>query len=83
MTLHIIGPTKVINDMTVSALDLSDPDRFLADIKEGFIATGSNGGAEQMFCRRSNRLKRATAYIRYDFALTDVCDVFEPRPHWD
>ena len=81
MTLHIIGPTKVINDMTVSALDLSDPDKFLADIKKEFLATGSKVEAEQLFCRRYNRLKRTTAYIRYDFALQAFEDLYGRKPH--
>ena len=83
MTLHIIGPTKVINDMTVSALDLSDPDKFLADIKKEFLATGSKVEAEQLFCRRYNRLKRTTAYIRYDFALQVFEDLYGRKPHCD
>jgi hypothetical protein len=47
--------------MTVSALDLSDPDKFLADIKNEFLATGSQVDAEQLFCRRYDKLKRTTA----------------------
>jgi uncharacterized protein (DUF1919 family) len=83
MTLHIIGPTKVINDMTVSALDLSDPDKFLADIKKEFLATGSKVEAEQLFCRRYNRLKRTTAYIRYDFALQAFEELYGRKPQCD
>ena len=83
MILHIIGPTKVINDMTVSALDLSDPDKFLADIKKEFLATGSKVEAEQLFCRRYNRLKRTTAYIRYDFALQAFEELYGRKPQCD
>ena len=81
MTLHIIGPTKVINDMTVSALDLSDPDKFLSDIKKEFLATSSKVEAEQLFCRRYNRLKRTTAYIRYDFALQAFEELYGGKPY--
>ena len=50
--------------MTVSALDLSDPEKFLADIKEELLAAGSQAGAEQLFCRRYNKLRRTTASVR-------------------
>jgi len=69
--------------MTVSALDLSDSDKFLADIKKEFLATGSMVEAEQLFCRRYNRLKRTTAYIRYDFALQAFEDLYSRKPHCD
>ena len=69
--------------MTVSALDLSDPDKFLADIKREFLVTGSKVEAEQLFCRRYNRLKRTTAYIRYDFALQAFEDLSGGKPHCD
>ena len=69
--------------MTVSALDLSDSDKFLADIKKEFLATGSKVEAVQLFCRRYNRLKRTTAYIRYDFALQAFEDLYGRKPHCD
>jgi hypothetical protein len=72
---------KVMNKMTVSALDLSDPDKFLADIKNEFLATGSQVEAEQLFCRRYNKLKRTTASIRYDFALQAFEELYGRKPH--
>ena len=50
--------------MTVSALDLSNPEKLLANIKEELLATGSEAGAEQLFCRRYNKLRRTTASVR-------------------
>jgi hypothetical protein len=44
--------TWAIRTMTVSALDLSNPEKLLANIKEELLATGSEAGAEQLFCRR-------------------------------
>ena len=79
--LHIIEPMKAMNEMTVSALDLSDPEKFLADIKNEFLATGSQVDAEQLFCRRYNKLKRTTAYIRYDFALQAFEELYGGKPY--
>ena len=79
--LHIADPMKAINDMTVSALDLSDPDKFLADIKNEFLATVSQVEAEQLFCRRYNKLKRTTAYIGYDFALKAFEELYGGKPY--
>ena len=70
-----------MNDMTVSALDLSDPDKFFADIKHEFLATGSQVDAEQLFCRRYVKLKRTTAYIRYDFALQAFEELYGEKPY--
>ena len=83
MRFPIIGLMRTTNSMTVSALDLSDPNKFLADIKKEFLATGSKVEAEQLFCRRYNRLKRTTAYIRYDFALQAFEDLYGRKPHCD
>ena len=83
---EIIRDTKIHgidNLVTVSALDLSDPDKFLVDIKREFLATGSKVEAEQLFCRRYNRLKRTTAYIRYDFALQAFEDLYGRKPRCD
>ena len=66
--------------MTVSALDLSNPEKFLADIKEELLATGSQAGAEQLFCRRYNKLRRTTASIRYDFALRAFEELYGYSP---
>ena len=72
---------KVMNDMTVSAPDLSDPDKFLVDIKNKFLATISRVEAEHLFCRRYNKLKRTTAYIRYDFALKAFEELYGGKPY--
>ena len=66
--------------MTVSAFDLSNPEKFLANIKEEFLSTGSQAGAEQLFCRRYNKLRRTTASIRYDFALQAFEELYGDQP---
>ncbi len=66
--------------MTVSAFDLSNPEKFLANIKEEFLSTGSQAGAEQLFCRRYNKLRRTTASIRYDFALKAFGELYSTQP---
>lgn len=50
--------------MTHSTLDLFNPEKHLANIKEELLATGSQAGAEQLFCRRYNKLRRTTASVR-------------------
>lgn len=66
--------------MTVSAFDLSNPEKFLANIKEEFLSTGSQAGAEQLFCRRYNELRRTTASIRYYFALKAFGELYSTQP---
>jgi len=66
--------------MTVSAFDLADPEKFLANIKEEFLSTGSQAGAEQLFCRRYNKLRRTTASIRYDFAIQAFEELYGDQP---
>ena len=65
--------------MTVSALDLSHPEKFLVNIKEEFLSTGSQAGAEQLFCRRYKKHRRTTASIRYDFALQAFEELYGDR----
>ena len=71
---------KVMNDMTVSVLDLSDSDKFLADIKNEFIATGLQVDAEQLFRRRYNKLNKTSVYTKYDFALPAFEHLYGGKP---
>jgi hypothetical protein len=52
----------------------------LANTKEEFLSTGSQAGAEQLFCRRYNKLRRTTASIRYDFALQAFEELYGDQP---
>ena len=70
-----------MNDMTVAALDLSDPDKFLADIKNEFLVTVSQVEAEQLFCRWYNKLNRSAACIRYGFALQALEELYGGMPY--
>ena len=40
MRFHIIGPKRMMNSMIASARDLSEPDKFLVDIKTEHFEIG-------------------------------------------
>lgn len=63
--------------MTVSAYEISDPDKFLKDIKCELKKAGALNEAQERFCRRYHFLRRINAYICHAFAVRAFEDVNE------
>ena len=66
--------------MTVSAFDLSDPVKFKQGIRNELTSAGSENEAEILFCRRYQKLKTTTAYIKYDIAKDVFIELFGKEP---
>ena len=54
--------------MTISAYELSDPEKFKNAIRSEFELCIDVAAAEELFCRRYSPLETTTAYIAHDFA---------------
>ena len=67
-------------EMTVSAFDLSDPVKFKQSIRNELTSAGSEEEAEILFCRRYQKSKTTTAYIKHDIAKDVFIELFGREP---
>jgi len=67
--------------VTVSAYELSDPEKFRNAIRTEFESCIGVEAAEELFCRRYSRLKTTTAYIAHDFAKEVFIELYRRSPN--
>lgn len=67
--------------MTISAYELSDPEKFKNAIRSEFELCIDVAAAEELFCRRYSRHKTTTAYVAHDFAEEVFIELYRRLPN--